>query len=136
LLVEDDPNDVLLIRRAFERAGVTNPIHVSRAGDSAVAYLIGVGAYRNRQKYPLPALVLLDLKMPGMNGFQLLRWIRHQPEFQDLRVVVLTASDHIQDVNEAYCLGANSFLVKPLEFENAHTLLATLKAQQISSGVV
>ena len=131
LLVEDDPNDVLLIRRAFNQARISNPCHVVRDGDSAISSLAGVAPYANRNKYPLPALVLLDLKMPGTNGFEVLRWIRNQPGLRDLRVVVLTSSDDLRDVNEAYRLGADSFLVKPLEFETAGALIAALKAQGI-----
>jgi len=129
LVIEDDVNDALLIRRTFKNAGVRNPYHIVSDGDSAIRYLVGTGVYADRHRYPLPKLVLLDLKMPGMNGFEVLRWIRNQPEFRKLRVVVLTASEEIRDVNEAYRLGANSFLVKPLEFQNVEALFATLQAQ-------
>lgn len=131
LVIEDDVNDALLIRRTLKSAGVRNPYRLVRDGDSAIRYLVGTGIYADRQKYPLPELVLLDLRMPGMNGFELLRWIRNQPEFRKLRVVVLTSSHEIGDVNEAYRLGANSFLVKPLEFQNVEALFATLKAQLV-----
>jgi CheY-like chemotaxis protein len=80
-------------------------------------YLSGEGRYANRAEYPLPALVLLDLKMPGMDGFEVLRWIRQQPGIRGLRVVVLSGSDAMQDVNLAYQLGANSFLIKPVDFD-------------------
>ena len=118
LLVEDRDDDVLLIRRAFERAKILNPLHVASNGEEAVAYLKGEGKYSNRDEYPLPDLVLLDLKMPGLNGFDVLQWIRRQPGFASLRVVVLTSSDQMRDVNEAYHLGANSYLVKPTEIED------------------
>src|SRR6266850_4826426 len=119
LLVEDQEDDVVLIRKAFERAGSPNPLHVVRDGEDGVAYLSGSGKYANRAEYPLPWLVLLDIKMPGMDGFQLLQWIRQQPGFKNLIVIMLTSSDAIRDVNKAYACGANSFMVKPLEFENA-----------------
>jgi len=119
LLVEDQEDDVVLIRKAFERAGNPNPLHVVRDGEDAVAYLSGSGKYGNRAEYPLPWLVLLDIKMPGMDGFELLQWIRQQPGFKNLIVIMLTSSDAIRDVNKAYACGANSFMVKPLEFENA-----------------
>src|SRR5437660_5264305 len=117
LLVEDREDDVVLIRRAFDKAKVINPIQVVSNGEEAIWYLKGEGKYANRAEYPLPDLVLLDLKMPRVDGFEVLRWIRQQPGLSSVRVVVLTSSDQMRDVNEAYQLGANSFLVKPLEFE-------------------
>jgi CheY-like chemotaxis protein len=117
LLVEDTEDDVALIRRAFSKANVLNPLQVIRSGEEAIAYLSGVGPFMNRVEYPLPALVLLDLKMPGLDGFEVLRWIRLQPGLKGLRVVVLTSSNNMRDVNLAYQLGANSFLVKPVDFE-------------------
>jgi CheY-like chemotaxis protein len=117
LLVEDDENDVLLIQRAFNGAKLMNPLMVVRDGEQALQYLKGEGSYANRAEFPLPALVLLDLNMPGMDGFQVLQWIRAQETLRALRVVVLTASDAMRDVNRAYQLGANSFLVKPVDFE-------------------
>ena len=118
LLVEDREDDILLVRRAFERGGISNPFHVVRDGEEAVQYLAGEGKYSNRAEYPLPDLILADLKLPGVDGFDLVRWIRRQPGFGSIPVVVLTSSDAIRDVNRACSLGANSFLVKPLDFEN------------------
>ena len=126
LLVENNQDDILLILRAFQRAGVTRPIQPVTSGMDAVEYLQGKPPYGHREKYPLPALVLLDIKMPGMDGFEVLRWIRRQSEFFLLCVVMLTNSDHISDANQAYHLGANSFLVKPLDFENAGELARSL----------
>jgi CheY-like chemotaxis protein len=117
LVAEDREDDIILIRRAFTRARVVNPIHVVRDGEEALAYLKGEGKYANRADYPFPELVLLDLKMPRMDGFEVLRWVRAQPNLRTLRVVVLTSSEDVRDVNLAYQLGANSFLVKPGEFE-------------------
>jgi CheY-like chemotaxis protein len=117
LLVDDNENDVLLVRRAFVKAKVLNTLHVVRSGAEAIAYLSGKGQFANRAEYPLPALVLLDLKMPGMDGFDVLRWIRQEPALRTLRVVVLTASDDMRDVNVAYKMGANSFLIKPADLE-------------------
>ena len=126
LLVENNQDDILLILRAFQRAGVTRRIQPVTSGIDAVDYLQGKPPYGDREKYPLPAMVLLDIKMPGMDGFEVLAWIRQQWEFFELCVVMLTSSDHIRDVNEAYHLGANSFLVKPLDFENAGELARSL----------
>jgi CheY-like chemotaxis protein len=117
LVVEDNENDALLIRRAFLKGNILNPLQVTRSADEAIAYLKGEGRFSNRAEYPLPSLVLLDLKMPGRDGFEVLRWIRAQPDLKALRVVVLTSSNDIKDVNLAYQEGANSFLVKPVDFE-------------------
>ena len=117
LLAEDREDDVILVRRAFQKAKVLNPMHVVRNGAETIAYLKGEGKYSNRAEYPLPELLLLDLKMPGTDGFDVLKWMRQQPGLQAMRVVVLTSSDQIRDVNAAYQLGANSFLVKPIDFE-------------------
>jgi CheY-like chemotaxis protein len=102
LLAEDREDDIILIRKAFAEAYISNPLQVVRDGEEAIAYLAGNGRYFNRAEYPLPALLLLDLKMPRMDGFEVLKWIRQQPELSSLRIVVLTASDRISDVNIAY----------------------------------
>ena len=116
LLAEDDEDHVHLIRRAFKKANLLNPLHVVRNGEEAIAYLEGVCPYANRAEYPLPALLLLDLRMPRKNGFEVLEWIRGRPGLESLRVIVLTTSEDMRDVNLAYRLGANSFLVKPADF--------------------
>src|SRR6266850_4379035 len=112
LLAEDREDDIVLVRRAFAKAYVLNPLQIVRDGEELVAYLKGEGKYANRAEYPLPDLLLLDLKMPRMDGFQVLEWIRQQPGLSNLRVVVLTSSENMRDVNRAYQLGANSFMVK------------------------
>lgn len=117
LLIEDTENDVLLIQRAFIKAKILNPLLIVKTAEEGVAYLQGEGRYHNRAEFPLPSLILLDLKLPGMDGFEFLRWIRRQPGLTSMRVVVLTSSDLMRDVNLAYQLGANSFLVKPVDFE-------------------
>jgi len=122
LIAEDREDDVLLVKRAFVKANVPNPLYVVRNGEEAIWYLKGEGKYSDREEYPLPALLLLDLKMPIKNGFEVLKWIREQPALAALRVLVLTSSDSLRDVNLAYKMGANSFLVKPLEFENYRQL--------------
>ena len=114
LLVEDDANDVLLVQRVFQKAGLPNALSVVRDGEQAVNYLSGTGDYADRQRFPLPFLVLLDLKMPGMDGFEVLRWVRTESELKHLLVVVLTSSNSQKDVDWAYELGANSYLVKPV----------------------
>jgi CheY-like chemotaxis protein len=116
LVAEDNENDLLLLLRAFDKGGLANPIQIVRDGEEVVSYLKGEGKYASREEYPLPELLLLDLNMPRKNGFEVLEWIRQQPTLRGLRIVVLTVSDQLKDVNKAYELGANSFLVKPLDF--------------------
>ena len=118
LLAEDREDDVLLVRKAFQTADMNCELRVVRDGEEAMAYLAGEGKFQDRAEFPFPDLVLLDLKMPRVDGFEVLRWIREHPRIKNLRVVVLTSSHQLRDVNEAYRLGANSFLVKPLDFEN------------------
>jgi CheY-like chemotaxis protein len=118
LLAEDREDDVFLILKAFREAYITNPLHVVADGAEAVSYLAGDGKYSRREEFPLPDLLLLDLKMPRLDGFEVLTWIRQQPSLAALRIVVLTASDALRDVNRAYQLGANSFMVKPLDFQD------------------
>jgi CheY-like chemotaxis protein len=117
LLVEDDPNDVFLLQRAFRKAGFEHPVQAVGDGEEAVAYLTGAGSYADRAQFPLPLLVLLDLKLPRKSGLEVLAWLREQPALRRLPVVVLTSSREPADVNRAYDLGANSYLVKPLGFE-------------------
>jgi len=118
LLVEDNEDHVALIRRAFNKTKVVNPVQVVPSGEEAIEYLKGTGRFSNRAEFPLPALILLDLKLTGMDGFDVLRWVRSQASLRAIRVVVLTSSNAIRDVNLAYQLGANSFLVKPVDFED------------------
>jgi CheY-like chemotaxis protein len=127
LLAEDDENDVLLMRRAFSRVGISNPLDVVNNGEEAIAYLKGDGDFLDRGKFPLPCLMLLDLKMPKKNGFEVLGWLRAQGTLKRLLTVVLTSSKETRDINLAYDLGANSYLVKPADFQNLTALLKTLE---------
>jgi CheY-like chemotaxis protein len=113
LVAEDDPSDIFLLKRAFAAAEVNAALHFVRDGQEAIDYLLGESAYADRGAFPLPDLLLLDLKMPRMNGFDVLAWLRQQPGLKRLPVTVLTSSDQSQDVNRAYDLGANSYLLKP-----------------------
>jgi len=127
LLAEDNEDHVILTKRAFKMAGLLNPLYTVENGEEAIAYLKGEGKFANRSEYPLPTLLLLDLKMPGKNGFDVLQWLRGQPTLSALRVVVLTTSDEIHDVNRAYQLGANSFLTKPVDFRDFVQLSSAVK---------
>jgi len=115
LQVEDDANDVFLLQRAFLELGVVNPVQVATDGQMAVDYLAGNGRYANRSKYPMPGLVLLDLKLPRQSGREVLQWIRAQPMLRRIIVIVLTSAQYVGDVGLAYDLGANSFIVKPFD---------------------
>jgi CheY-like chemotaxis protein len=126
LIVEDNPTDVILIRRGFDRAKLANPIHVVGDGDSAVDYLSGGGAYADRQQFPLPVLILLDIKLPRRTGLEVLEWLRAQRTLKRIPVVVLTSSQQDRDVNAAYDTGANSYLVKPVEFDGLQQMIKTL----------
>jgi CheY-like chemotaxis protein len=126
LMVEDEPNDVLLVQRAFRKANLLNPIQVVGEGEVAVAYLSGQAPYGDRARYPLPTLLLVDLKLPRMSGFEVLVWLRQQPGLKRLPVVVLTSSKESRDINLAYELGANSYLVKPVGFDDLLAMVKTL----------
>ena len=127
LLIEDEVSDAALLRRGFEKTAVRNPIVHLKDGDEALAYLAGVGQYNDRAKYPLPVLILLDLKLPGMTGLQLLQWLRTQKEIRRIPVVVLTMDDSPSTVNAAYDLGANSYLVKPGDSEEIGKIVEAIQ---------
>jgi CheY-like chemotaxis protein len=117
LLVEDNEDDVFLMTRAWEETREKHRLVVVGNGEEAVAYLRGLEPFADRAQYPLPTLLLLDLRMPLRNGFELLQWVRAQPGLRRLRIIVLTTSWDPRDVMQAYDLGANSFLVKPPGFQ-------------------
>jgi len=131
LLVDDSQHDVRLTRIVFERAGFKYPLQNAVDGEDAIAYLQGTGHYGDRIRFPLPTVILLDLNMPKMNGFEVLAWIRAQPTFRRLTVYVLSSSQREEDIAKCYDLGANSYLVKPIKLDGlafmAQSLLAWLK---------
>jgi len=114
LLVEDNLDDLELIKYAFAKAGIANTLVSVTDGDLAVSFLSGKGAYTDRAQHPLPSLVLLDLKLPKRSGFEVLRFLRGQGSTRHTPVVVLTSSNQREDVERAYELGANSYVVKPV----------------------
>ena len=129
LLVEDDEADILLLRRAFRNAHIVNPLIEVRDGQAAIQYLSGEGEYADRSRYPIPFLVLLDLRLPKLSGFEVIAWMRDQPQLAHVIVVVLTASDHVPDVTKARDLGANSYLVKPGDFEELVQMVKRIKGR-------
>jgi CheY-like chemotaxis protein len=116
----------VLVRRAFDRLNLHNPLQVVAEGRTAIDYLSGTGGFADRGKHPLPVLILLDLKLPGMNGHGVLRWLRSQDGLRRIPVVVLTTSDERDDINGSYDLGVNSYLRKPVSFEALVELLGNL----------
>lgn len=127
LLVEDDPNDILLMGRAFTQAGLENNFNVVRDGDEAISYLKGARPSKDGGTTVVPALVLLDLKIPKKPGLEVLEWIRKQPHLKHVPVVVLTSSREEKDLKRASALGADSFLVKPVEFTGLLEIVKALK---------
>lgn len=126
LQVEDDSNDVFLLLHAMKQAGVANPIQVATDGQQAIDYLKGVGKFADRDEFPLPCLVLLDLKLPHVMGLNVLKWIRQQPG-APLVVVMLSASGEEADIAAAYRLGANGFLVKPSQASKLQEMAKAIK---------
>jgi len=129
LLVEDDEADIFLLRRAFRNARIANPLIEVRDGQAAIQYLSGEGDYTDRARYPIPFLILLDLRLPKLSGFEVIAWMRDQPQLANLIVVVLTASDHVPDVTKARDLGANSYLVKPGNFQELVEMVRRIKGR-------
>ena len=113
LVIEDDENDAILLRQAFDTLTGEICMEFVRDGQQALAYLKGTGQFADRTLYPVPNLIVLDLKMPGPSGFDVLRWLRAQPAYLRVPVIVLSGSTWPGDIEEAYRLGANSYLVKP-----------------------
>lgn len=128
LLVDDSPHDGLLMSTVFGRAGFVHPLQFVHDGDQAISYLRGEGAFGDRKKFPFPTVILLDLNMPRKNGFEVLAWIRQQPVLKRLRVYILSASSRAEDIERAYDLGANSYLVKPGNLDGLTHLAKTLNA--------
>lgn len=127
LLVDDDANDIFFMKRAFKDAGIHTPLTVAHDGQEAMDYLSGAGKFSNRLLYPLPCFLILDLKMPRKTGLDVLDWLRGKPIFRCLPVMILSSSAHRYDVERAYQLGANSFVVKPGSVEKRAELAHHIK---------
>jgi len=126
LLAEDSKNDVLLFQEAYPRAKLSNPLQVVRDGVEATEYLSGAGMYADRKQYPFPILLLLDWRMPRMDGIETLAWIRKEEGIKNLWVVMLTSETEGHRIEEAYAMGANSYFAKPGSREDWASLIARL----------
>ncbi len=115
LLAEDDPNDVLLLQLAFKHAGVRNPLLNVGDGQEAIDYLSGSGEFSDRKRFPIPHLLILDLKMPRKTGIEVLAWLANSDVLRCLPTIMLTSSAYPGDIEKAYRLGVNGFVVKPLD---------------------
>jgi CheY-like chemotaxis protein len=122
LIAEDSEADVFFLLRAFQTAGVRNPVHVVRGGAEAIDYLSGNGAFGDRERYPMPKIVFLDLKMPHPDGFEVLKW-KNEQSLTDILWVALSNFDGVKTINQAYAAGATTFLVKPLDSVDVRNLI-------------
>ncbi|MDB6121047.1 MAG: two-component system response regulator [Pedosphaera sp.] len=126
LLVEDDLNDIFLVKRAFKKAHIPNPLQVVTDGEEAIHYFNGEGKYADRHHYPLPRLIVMDIKMPRKTGFEVLEWIKRDGILKRIPVVIVSSSDQPNDVNRAYELGANAYMIKPVNFKAVEGLFASI----------
>lgn len=135
LLTDDDPVNAELLQRAFRNAGLRNPTYVLPTGEATIAYLKGEGEYAERDRYPLPVLILLDLKLPDCSGFKVLSWVRQQPRLNRMVMVILTGSQNREDIDRAYDMGANSYLVKSPDFQELVKVMKSFTSYWISLNV-
>jgi CheY-like chemotaxis protein len=117
LHVEDDRNDVVLVKQAFGAANSSFDLKAASDGEAAVAYLSGAGEFADRERFPFPVAVLLDLKMPRRGGFEVLEWLEAHPKFRRLPVIIFTSSKQREDIDRAYDLCAHGYVVKPVGFD-------------------
>ena len=127
LLVEDDLNDIFLVKRAFRTAKISNPLQVVTDGEEAMAYLRGQGKYADRETHPLPKLMVMDIKMPRRSGFEVLEWVKGQAgSLRRIPIVIVSSSDNPADINRAYELGANAYMVKPMDYKAVEHLFESI----------
>ena len=128
-MAEDSEEDEILFFGALRRSGLTNPVNVVLNGEEAISYLSGDFRYRDRDRFPLPRILLLDLAMPKVDGWQVLRWARSRPQFDDILIVVLAGAIQVHELRNAYRMGADSFLIKPCTVEDLWNLEKAFPAQ-------
>ncbi|HVI70637.1 MAG TPA: response regulator, partial [Pyrinomonadaceae bacterium] len=134
LLVEDSEDDALFLKRSLRVAGITMPVMTVPDGAAAIAYFNGEPPFSNRKKFPLPSIVLLDVRLPNVNGFEVLEWLRAHPHLKHLFIAMVTTSGKIGDIARAYRLGANSFLTKPCYPDDIRKLAQGFPAQWLLSA--
>lgn len=117
LVAEDNSDDALLMQRAFKSQGLNNPLHIVTDGAEVLKYLLGQEPFTDRAAHPYPNVMVLDLKMPRMNGFEVLEWLQAHQDLSVIPTLVWSSSADVRDVKRAYCLGANGYLVKPTDFQ-------------------
>jgi CheY-like chemotaxis protein len=127
LLVEDDLNDIFLVKRAFKMADIFNPLQVVTDGQEAISYLSGDGKYADREAHPVPSLIVMDIKMPRKTGFEVLEWVKGgERPLRRIPIVIVSSSDNPSDINRAYELGANAYMVKPMNFRAVEHLFESI----------
>jgi CheY-like chemotaxis protein len=126
LIVDDDENDIFFVKRAFVEINVHCTFQMLKNGQETIDYLSGHGEFSDREKFPLPMMILMDLKMPIMDGFQVLAWLRGRPGIKVIPTVVFSSSDLPSDITRAYELGANSFMTKSVTYDGLLVKLQTL----------
>jgi CheY-like chemotaxis protein len=126
LLVENDLNDIFLVKRAFKMASLQTPLQIVTDGQEAIHYLRGEGKYSDRQAHPLPKLIVMDIKMPRLTGFEVLEWIKHDGLLRRIPVIIVSSSESPDDINHAYELGANAYMIKPMNYRQVEHLFESI----------
>ena len=127
LLVEDDLNDIFLVKRAFRTARIPNPLQIVTDGEEAMSYLRGEGKYADREAHPLPKLMVMDIKMPRRSGFEVLEWVKgNDRPLRRIPIIIVSSSDNPADINRAYELGANAYMVKPMNYRAVEHLFESI----------
>jgi CheY-like chemotaxis protein len=127
LQIDDDPDDVFLLKSVFLQAGISNPIQLATDSESAISYLTQAASQGDKNRHPMPCLIMLDIKLQHKTGLEVLAWIRQQPSLKRLVVIMFSSSALPEDIDRAYDLGANSFIEKPVNYEQSLELARLLK---------
>jgi len=135
LIVEDNTDDIFFMERAFKSAAIVNPVQVVQDGEAALDYLSGKGEFTDRAKYPLPYLMLLDLKLPIKSGHEVLAWTRKQDHLARVVVIILSTSAESGDIDKAYQLGANAYLMKPSNPTQLVVMVSAIKTFWLEQNV-